>query len=418
MKKRINAGAEMDKQTDEAGVALVVVALSMVVLMGFLGLGIDLGYMRQVKQRIQTAADAAALAGASELSYGDVTAAAQADAATNGFSNGANGVTVTVNNPPQTASDPHYNDSNYVEAIISQSVPTMFAKIFGTNTVTVEARSEAHLGSSPNCFYVLSPSATFQVNGGSLTAQCGIVVDSSAGVAFQANGTTISATAISVHGGDQINGGSVTPTPQTNVATPSDPLSYLPKPTVGACGTSTSSPYYGSSSTAAPPSGTSAIFYPGVYCGGIELNGSVNATFASGTYILSNGYLQVNSSSATLTGSSVTFYFTGSGSIQFNGTSHFNLTAPTTGTYAGILFFQNSSDTSPAQLNGDSSTIFQGALYFPGALLQINGGTGNAAYAIVDAYQVQLNGTNLLNDDYSSLPNGSPIRSNTAVLDE
>jgi Flp pilus assembly protein TadG len=413
---RIKTSVESGRRRDEAGIALVVVALSMVVLLGFLGVAIDTSYLRTVKQCMQTAADAAALAGASELSYGDVTSAAQADAATNGFTNGVNGVTVTVNNPPQTASDPHYNDSKYVEAIISQNVPTMFGKIFGTKTVTVSARSEAHLGSSPNCFFVSSPSATFQVNGGSLTAQCGLVVSSSASVAFQSNGATISATSISVHGGAQINGGSVNPAPQTNVATSSDPLSYIPKPTVGACGSGSGTTWSGSSNQV-QLSNTTATFNPGVYCGGIQFNSGVTASFAPGVYIISNGYLQLNGTS-TLTGSGVTFYMTGSGSFQFNGTSHFNLTAPTTGTYAGILFFQDPNDSSTAQLNGDSSTVFQGALYFPGALLQLNGGTGNAAYTIIDANQVQLNGTNIVNADYSSLPGGSPVRSNTAVLDE
>ncbi len=417
MTKRIHAGTERSKRGDEAGIGLIVVALSMVVLLGFLGLAIDMSYLRTVKQRMQTAADAAALAGASELSYGDVTSAAKTDAATNGFTDGSNGVTVIVNNPPQTTSDPHYNDSKYVETVISQSAPTMFGRILGTRTVTVEARSEAHLGSSPNCFFVSSPSATFQVNGGSLTAQCGLVVSSNASVAFQSNGATISATSISVHGGAQINGGSVTPTPQTNVATPPDPLSYLPKPTVGACGSGSGTTWSGSSSQVQINGGTSATFNPGVYCGGIQFNGSVTASFAPGVYIISNGYFQLNGTS-TLTGSGVIFYMVGSGSFQFNGTSHFNLTAPTTGSYAGILFFQDPNDSSTAQLNGDSSTVFQGALYFPGALLQLNGGTGNAAYTIIDANQVQLNGTNIVNADYSSLPAGSPVRTNTAVLAE
>jgi hypothetical protein len=236
-------------------------------------------------------------------------------------------------------------------------------------------------------------------------------------VAFQSDGATISATSISVQGGAQINGGSVNPTPQTNVATPSDPLSYIPKPAVGACGSDSGTTRSGSSSQVQIYGGTSATFNPGVYCGGIQFNGSVTASFATGVYIISNGYFQLNGSS-TLTGSGVTFYRVGSGSHQFNGTSHFNLTAATTGTYAGILFFQNLSDSSTAQLNGDTSTVFQGALYFPGALLQLNGGTGNAAYTIIDANQVQLNGTNIVNADYSSLPDGSPVRSNTAVLDE
>jgi hypothetical protein len=55
---------------------------------------------------------------------------------------------------------------------------------------------------------------------------------------------------------------------------------------------------------------------------------------------ISDGYFQLNGTS-TLTGSGVAFHPVDSGSFQFNGTSHFDLTAPTNGTYADILFFEN-----------------------------------------------------------------------------
>ena len=76
------------------------VALGMVVLIGILGLAIDIGYYRYVRRELQTAGDAAALAGAMDLSYSDVTTAAQAASSEDGFANGSNGVTVTVFNPP------------------------------------------------------------------------------------------------------------------------------------------------------------------------------------------------------------------------------------------------------------------------------------------------------------------------------
>ena len=95
--------------------------------------------------------------------------------------------------------------------------------------------------------------------------------------------------------------------------------------------------------------------------------------------------------------------------------------APTTGTYAGILIYQASTDTSEATINGSSSNVFQGALYFPGAELLINGGSNTAAYTIIDANEVLLNGslTFTINDDYSSLPGGSPAKaSGRAALSE
>src|SRR6267143_3238612 len=103
------------RRNREAGQTLIFVALGMVMLGAILGLAVDLGYMRYVKRRLQTAADSAAIAGAAEINYGDWQAAAKADAASNGFTDGSNGVTVTVNKPP--ASGPHQGLSGYVEVL-------------------------------------------------------------------------------------------------------------------------------------------------------------------------------------------------------------------------------------------------------------------------------------------------------------
>ena len=118
-----------------------------------------------------------------------------------------------------------------------------------------------------------------------------------------------------------------------------------------------------------------------------------------------------------MTGSAVTFYFQ-TGSAVFNGSSGINLVAPTTGTYAGILFFENPNDASPATINGGAGSVFQGALYFPDAGVQLNGGNV-AAYTIVVSQSVQMNGGSFnIGNDYSSLPGGSPAKGVTAVLAE
>lgn len=59
----------MVRAMSDAGQALVIVALAMIVIWGFLGLGIDLGHLRYMKRQLQKLADAAAFAGAMELSY-------------------------------------------------------------------------------------------------------------------------------------------------------------------------------------------------------------------------------------------------------------------------------------------------------------------------------------------------------------
>ena len=101
-----------------------------------------------------------------------------------------------------------------------------------------------------------------------------------------------------------------------------------------------------------------------------------------------------------------------------NGTQRVDLVAPTSGSYAGILFYQDPGNTSAATINGTQNSKFEGALYFPSAQLTINGTGDKAAYTIAVAKSYQLNGTFVLNfpSDYSSLANGSPIKS--AILVE
>jgi uncharacterized membrane protein len=127
----------------ESGQALVFVALGLVLLLGFVALGIDMGVMRYQKRVQQTGADAAAIAEANDLGFGGVnTAAAQTAAANNGFSGATvnfnqvcptsvTDLTVTVNNPPR--SGPHAsgaNSADYVEVCLATLQPTYFCAHF------------------------------------------------------------------------------------------------------------------------------------------------------------------------------------------------------------------------------------------------------------------------------------------------
>ena len=138
----------------EAGQSLVLVGVGMVVLIGVLGLAIDVGYYRYVRRELQTAADAAALAGAMDLSYLDMTTAARAASSENGFTNGANGVTVTVYNPPHDGPYASSNYPTYVEAVVTQNnVPQFFSQILGVKPITLSASAVAAGGI--NCIYGL-----------------------------------------------------------------------------------------------------------------------------------------------------------------------------------------------------------------------------------------------------------------------
>src|SRR5881628_2114211 len=104
------------------GYVLMTAAAGMIGLMGFAGLVVDVGYLEYYKRKAQTAADAGAQGGVAELNAGrnnTVNAAAIQDVTANGFTDGVNGATVTVNHPPLSGS--YAGNSNYVEVIVNQS---------------------------------------------------------------------------------------------------------------------------------------------------------------------------------------------------------------------------------------------------------------------------------------------------------
>src|SRR5207249_11436587 len=83
---------------EQRGQVLVIVAVMIVVLLGFTGLVADVAWYEVNLMRIQRAADAAALAGVVYLP-GDITGARNAayqEATKNGYVTGAGGVTVAA----------------------------------------------------------------------------------------------------------------------------------------------------------------------------------------------------------------------------------------------------------------------------------------------------------------------------------
>lgn len=118
--------------SDDTGAVLIIVALSMLLLLGIAALTIDGGRGLNEERNTQNAADHAALAAAwASCNGSDPQTAGIASAIANGFDN--NGATNTV-----TITD---LGSGRFGAVISSTVDGTFSKAIGTETVT--ARSEA-----------------------------------------------------------------------------------------------------------------------------------------------------------------------------------------------------------------------------------------------------------------------------------
>jgi Flp pilus assembly protein TadG len=371
----------MNRVKDESGQALIITALCMTCLFGFAALATDVGVMLREKRLLQIAADSAAIAGALELNYnpGNVTAAAQAAAAQNGFASTtsgvttANGVTVTVNKPPLYG--PNAGKAGYVEVIASQKQSTLFMALFGVLNMTPTVRAVAQNGGSSNgCVYVLSPNASpamdlqgsFDVSAPS----CGIIVDSNAAGAlnFTGGGGTLKAASVGVVGTATGHTEDSTPAPVQGIVAQSDPFASLvtPDPTkiTPAC--------------SAPSGGKlTGTIGPAVAGGTVCYSGNVamsNVTMNAGTYVFTGN---VALSGAITSAAAGTTLDINNGALSIGTGTTLNLIAPTSGTYNGIALMQPASNTNQITIQkGDATGSIFGIIYAPGAelFLQDSGG--------------------------------------------
>jgi Flp pilus assembly protein TadG len=393
-----------------SGQVMVLVAMGLVTLMAFAALAVDVGQFWTARRSMQTAADAAAVAGAiAHRLNRDATAAADTATAANGFSNGDQGVTVTVNNPPTSGS--YAGNTRYVEVIVTRPEPAYFMRVLGYTQINVSVRSVASSMNGPACVYALDPTASgaLTVSGSSsVTLSCGAIVDSNDAVALNSNGGAImTATDIGVAGG--YSGSGFSPTPVTNIAPAPDPLSYLVAPSVGSCDYT---------NVHAGTGGSATYLNPGVYCGGIQVSGNNPVFFNPGLYILNGGGLKVTASNANIFGTGVTFYntqgYSSYGPIALSGSNTAHLSAPTSGPYEGILFFEDRSiptGSKGSTITGSSGSTFDGAIYFPTTAVTYSGSSTSDGYTIIVGDTISVSGNSVLGDNYTSLDNGSPIKS-------
>jgi hypothetical protein len=97
-------------------------------------------------------------------------------------------------------------------------------------------------------------------------------------------------------------------------------------------------------------------------------------TLEPGVYFVSGGNLKINAN-ANISGSGLLFYLTGGARVSINGTATVNLSAATTGPYAGILFFGDRTDIGATKnsFNGTADSLLTGAIYFASQAIQFLG---------------------------------------------
>jgi Flp pilus assembly protein TadG len=129
-------------RSEESGAVMMIVALSLVFLIGMLALTVDLGRMIAVKREMVRAADAAALAAAQECALRHGSSAAQRAAETIANENHASSDLVSFTIDPQ-CDNPTTTDAKLVTVKFQTTLNMFFAGIFGINSGSVGAQATA-----------------------------------------------------------------------------------------------------------------------------------------------------------------------------------------------------------------------------------------------------------------------------------
>lgn len=382
------------KRNKQKGAVLPFLAVALPVLIAGLGLVIDNGAMYELKRRLQTAADAGALAGAHELNRSNtagVKTASIYDAKQNGFEADTDTDSlVTVNNPPTAGR--YKGDPAFVEVIVEERAPLFFMTAFMDEGYLVRARSVAGARPDNHCLYVLNQTDrdAFNVAG---TAEveftnCGVMVNSANSSGARTNGGgKAKAKRFDVSG--DYSGDGFSPQPHTGQPPMSDPLQSIEAPSFGACDHSKYKVQ------------TTETLNPGVYCDGLTFTSTADATLNPGTYVINGGGLIVGAG-ATVKGAGVTFYITASpghkyDAVTINGGAAFQVSAPTSGDMKGMLFFEDRTleDTGDHKFNGTADVTMEGTIYMPNAGVKIAGdfgGAGNAQKVMIVVDTLEISG--------------------------
>lgn len=380
---------------DESGGVLIIAALSMTALLGFLALATDVGVLFRTRRNVQIAADAAAVAGSvNYLHNGSVSsaiAAAKSASSSNGITDGASGAVVTVNIPP--TGGPSAGNAAFVEAIVSKPKNTIFMGMFGFKTMTVNARAVA--GTPTNgqaCIWLMANSGTALSLQGSYDVEasnCGIYVNSTSSNALSVtgNGGSVNALFLDVVGSSTSVHATQPTSPTLNAAPRKSPWGNLAGPTEnnGGCTTidKTTTTVTGDLTGSAPGLGNAICYQKAVTLS--------NATLGPGVYMFEQGV--TISGTVTVNGGLLDIY---GGSFNQPSNTILNITAPTSGTYDGIAIMQPSNNTTDLQVQfGSNNQTLDGYIYALGAkvYLQDNGG-GVTATGVVAA--TMFNKTSLL----------------------
>jgi Flp pilus assembly protein TadG len=375
---------------NERGAVAVIAAIVFPVVVGAMGLGAETGYWYLKKRKLQHAADVAVHAAAVRYRAGDqqpaLEDAALRIASATGYLPDVGTIAVGTDTSGGSAK---------VAVQLTETHSRLFSSIFSKEPMLLGARAVAEIqGGSKACILALSGSSSGSVTVSGSTSvdltNCSVAANSTSSSAFLMDGSNakIATDCVYTVGGavattgltltqcsQPVQNAPVTPDPYADVPWPERlDMDQLPCRDLN---------YVSSSDYAFDyfPDGQPAIRL----CGGLSVKGSL--TLKPGLYIIDGGDFTV-SAGASLKGDGVTFMFAGTARSKLTGSGATNLSAPTSGPYAGLLFFGSRRATGVShQVMGNSESSLQGSLYMPVSSIEFSGNsstTGACTQIVAD----------------------------------
>jgi hypothetical protein len=358
------------------GNVIVAAAASLPVVIGGAGLATDTLQWALWKRQLQRQADSAALSGAFALAQ-DKSAATSANADITRTSEVTLSAAPVIETPPSTGAGAGNNSA--VRVVVQTSRNLAFSSLFLSSAPTIKAESTAAIVQNGQyCVIALEPTTTVGITmSGNATVNmgCGMATNSKSSNAVSAGGSSsITATPIAAVGtvvpSGNYNGDT---TFKSHQIPQKDPFASVPDPDISgmSCNTAVSLGPHDEQTISAGcyksfnVKGTLRM-NPGVYYvdGGSFSVGAQGSVIGEGvTIILTSKNIDSNPASVA--------------TVDMNGGAEISLSAPTSGTYAGLIFYQDRRAADGTnKVNGNSNSFYQGALYFPKQQLTFNGTAG------------------------------------------
>jgi len=406
-----------------SGVANIWAAIILPMMVCFVGMAIDMGYMTWVGQQTQLCADASALAGAyyvqtdvdearaAAVRIGLLNWAADAPMQLNLNSDNAPEGDIVVGrfdrdtmtfNPESTTPNACQVRAKRTPDSLNGSVPLLFGPALNISVANLQRSAIAMVGGGTGAGLIvlsehdrnslsISGNVHLTVNDGAIQVNS----DHAQGAYFGGS-IELMAEEINCVGDYRVTGSPVLPEDiNTGCTLVPDPLAFLPDPAWDPAD---------DLGTVSINGGMQTI-QGGYYSGGISANGGT-LTLEPGIYVVNGAGFNAGGN-ANIQALGVMFYIIGSGCLNLAGTGDIVLsppdpdvhTFPGAATYEGVTVFQARGNTNPSRITGTSDMNLEGTFYFPSNQVYISGDSTQCGNQLV-AYRLDISGNGDLTINY------------------